>query len=67
MTETGRFLLRMLDLHLIRARAWEQLLDNIPPHQAASIANLAGECARTWMEFAERVATLNGRRAQRNS
>jgi ParB-like nuclease domain len=57
MTETGRFLLRLLELHLARARQWEQLLANVPPHRADLVADLAGECAKTWLDFAEKVVT----------
>lgn len=56
MSETGRFLLRLLDLHLVRVREWERLLETVPPHRVESVAHLAAECARTWLDFANRVA-----------
>ncbi|WP_159394926.1 ParB/RepB/Spo0J family partition protein [Streptomyces sp. 2323.1] len=55
MTETGRFLLRLLELHLGRTQEWEQALANVPPHRAGSVADLAGECAKAWLDFQERV------------
>jgi hypothetical protein len=56
MSETGRFLLRLLSLHLFGVHEREQLLETVPPHRLESVAHLAGECARTWLDFAERVA-----------
>ncbi|WUS51380.1 ParB/RepB/Spo0J family partition protein [Streptomyces mirabilis] len=62
MTETGRFLLRLLELHIVRVGEWDRLIANVPPHQADSVADLARECARAWLDFAER-ATQPGVRA----
>ena len=56
LTETGRFLLRLLDLHFVRVREWDRLIANVPPHQASSVADLALACATAWREFAEKVA-----------
>lgn len=64
MTETGRFLLRLLNLHLVQAPAWNQLLANVPPHRLESVVDLAEECARMWLELAERLATHNARKAR---
>lgn len=57
MTEAGRFLLRLLDMHLIQVDEWERLTGNVPPHRAESVAALAVECAKTWHDFAARVTT----------
>jgi hypothetical protein len=38
LTETGRFLLRLLDLHFVQLREWDRLIANVPPHQADSVA-----------------------------
>lgn len=54
-TEAGRFLLRLLELHFVREREWERLIANVPPHQADSVADLARECAKAWLEFADRA------------
>ncbi|MBB5898017.1 ParB/RepB/Spo0J family partition protein [Kutzneria kofuensis] len=56
MTETGRFLLRLLDLHSIQVREWDRLIETVPRHSADSVADLARHCAHTWWEFAERIA-----------
>ncbi|UIX32077.1 ParB/RepB/Spo0J family partition protein [Streptomyces sp. GQFP] len=55
MTETGRFLLQLLSLHLARGREWEQLLSTVPAHRADLVANLASECARMWVDFARKI------------
>ncbi|MEV7380714.1 ParB N-terminal domain-containing protein [Streptomyces lydicus] len=54
-TETGRFLLRLLELHFVREREWDRLIANVPPHQADSVADLARECAKAWLHFADRA------------
>ncbi|WP_406464757.1 ParB N-terminal domain-containing protein [Streptomyces sp. NBC_01622] len=56
LTETGRFLLRLLELHIVRVEEWDRLIANVPPHQADSVADLARECAKAWLDFAERAA-----------
>ena len=56
LTKNGRFLLRLLELHFVRASEWDQLIANVPPHQANSVADLAWECASWWRDFAEKVA-----------
>lgn len=54
-TETGRALLRLLHLHMMKAEEWENIGENIPPHCGGIIASLARECAQMWKEFADRV------------
>jgi len=54
-TETGRTLLRLLHVHMIKAEEWENVADNIPPHCGGIIASLARECALMWKEFADLV------------
>ena len=56
-SEDGRFLLRMLDLHLRESKKWAALVANVPPHRARSIAELALECAKVWSIFSESVAS----------
>jgi hypothetical protein len=55
LSETGRTLLRMLNLHTISPKEWEEVIDNIPPHCSGIVAHLASECAGMWSEFAVRV------------
>ncbi|MGH3784176.1 MAG: ParB/RepB/Spo0J family partition protein [Pseudonocardiaceae bacterium] len=54
-TETGRALLRLMDLHSIGEHEWRQLIATVPPHCANQVADLARECADTWRTFAEHV------------
>lgn len=55
-TEAGRGLLRLLDIHLIGAEDWEQLVENIPSHCVEIAAELASSCAKNWEQFAELLA-----------
>jgi ParB-like chromosome segregation protein Spo0J len=54
-TETGRTLLRLLHVHMMKAEEWENIGENIPPHCGGIVANLARECAQMWKDFAEQV------------
>jgi hypothetical protein len=54
-SETGRTLLRLLSIHTISADGWEEIIDNVPPHCGGVVAQLAGEFAGIWAEFALRV------------
>jgi hypothetical protein len=54
-TETGRMLLRLLDIHQISGETWTELCDNAPTHHKTTIATLALECAKTWTRFAEKL------------
>jgi ParB-like nuclease domain len=52
-TETGRMLLRLLDMHRINSEEWMALCDNIPAHCKGIVANMAIGCAETWKRFHE--------------
>lgn len=54
-TETGRDLLRLLNMHTISSDDWEKIIDNIPSHCRGIVAQLARGCAETWTEFAARM------------
>lgn len=54
-SETGRDLLRLLNMHMIRAEAWEKIIDNVPAHCSGIVAQLARDCAETWAEIALRI------------
>jgi hypothetical protein len=54
-TETGRMLLRLLDIYTISNETWTELCDNVPTHHKTTIATLALECATTWKRFAEKL------------
>ncbi|MEO3808638.1 ParB N-terminal domain-containing protein [Sphaerisporangium sp. B11E5] len=52
---TGRDLLRLLNIHMIRTDEWESLIESIPPHCRGAVAQLARGCAEMWAEFASQV------------
>ena len=55
-TETGRVLLRYLEVCAIGFRQWDKLIANVPVHQREAVARLARECAGAWETFANRLA-----------
>jgi hypothetical protein len=54
-TEAGRALLRLLDANTIDSEGWHRLIDNVPPHCASMVADIARECAKTWHYVAQQV------------
>jgi len=54
-TETGRILLRLLDVHTIDSKEWSHLIDNVPAHCASMVADMARECAEAWRYVAQQV------------
>jgi ParB-like chromosome segregation protein Spo0J len=55
LTETGRSLLRLLQIHVVKAEEWEKIGDSVPQHCSEAIAELAKECSYRWARLAERV------------
>jgi len=55
LSETGRTLLRLLNLHTINAKEWQKIIDNVPPHCSGIVASLADEYAVMWSELALRL------------
>ncbi|MFD7666485.1 ParB/RepB/Spo0J family partition protein [Streptomyces sp. NPDC059788] len=55
-TDMGRALLRLLSSHEIPLAHWQALVDGVPPHCARAVADIAGQCARVWQEFAREMA-----------
>ncbi|WP_189296577.1 ParB/RepB/Spo0J family partition protein [Streptomyces albospinus] len=55
-TDMGRALLRLLSSHEIPLAHWQALVGGVPPHCARTVADIAGECARIWQEFACEMA-----------
>lgn len=55
LSETGRTLLRLLNLHTINAKEWQRIIDNVPPHCSGIVASLADEYAVMWSELALRL------------
>ncbi|GAA3966329.1 ParB N-terminal domain-containing protein [Actinomadura viridis] len=53
--ETGRNLLMLLNLHTMKTADWDTMINNVPPHCAGIVAQLARDCADVWADFAIRV------------
>ncbi|WP_413805985.1 ParB N-terminal domain-containing protein [Streptomyces sp. OE57] len=53
--ETGRRLLRLLNINMLSAEEWQEIIANVPPHCSSIVASLARECAGMWDEIAVRV------------
>lgn len=51
-SESGRVLLRLLDVYALDAEDWARLSEDVPAHRAAGLAQLARECGRSWQKFA---------------
>ncbi|MFF8957873.1 streptomycin biosynthesis protein [Streptomyces sp. NPDC014894] len=54
-SESGRTLLRLLNVHSLEAAGWDHLVDNVPPHWGGVVAQLARDHAKIWAEFAAKV------------
>ncbi|MDL2078368.1 ParB/RepB/Spo0J family partition protein [Streptomyces sp. GXMU-J15] len=52
MSEIGRTLLQLLRAHLLTTEQRQDLIDGIPAHRAADVAQMARVCASRWLEFA---------------
>jgi ParB-like chromosome segregation protein Spo0J len=58
-SEDGRMLLRWLQAHVDGIEDWCQFTDIIPAYRAASVAQLAEQCAAAWGEFAQVLSQHN--------
>ncbi len=54
-SETGRSLLRLLNVQLVETGDWKKVGENVPSHCSRIIANLARECAQLWEELASQA------------
>ncbi|WP_406348051.1 ParB N-terminal domain-containing protein [Streptomyces sp. NBC_00144] len=54
-SESGRILLRLLDLYALDPDDWARISGDLPAHRASDIAQLARECGRIWQNFAAAV------------
>jgi hypothetical protein len=54
-SESGRTLLRLLEVRSLSADAWATIARNVPPHCRDAVARIAVECSDTWRAFAEQV------------
>jgi hypothetical protein len=54
-TDTGRMLLRLLDLHAMSDPHWTTIIDAVPPHTVESVAEVARACAVMWTDLSRRL------------
>jgi len=54
-TESGRRLLRWLDVRTIGPQGWQSMLGDVPPHCSFLVAELAEACAEQWARLATRM------------
>lgn len=54
-SEQGRQMLRWLGVHVMNFADTKSVLDSVPPHCAAVVAELAWGCADAWRELAEQM------------
>lgn len=61
-SESGRMLLRLLEVRSVPPEKWAAIAANMPAHWRDSVARVAMECADTWRSFAEQL--VGGRHSQ---
>lgn len=54
-SETGRTLLRLLEVRSVPQEKWAAIAANVPPHWRDAVAMAAMECADAWRTFAEQL------------
>jgi ParB-like chromosome segregation protein Spo0J len=54
-SETGRTLLRLLEVRSLPPEKWAAIAANMPPHWRDAVARAAMECADAWRMFAEQL------------
>ncbi|ARP72866.1 hypothetical protein LK07_27320 [Streptomyces pluripotens] len=59
-SESGRVLLRLLDVYALDPDDWVRISGDVPAHRAADIAQLARECGQIWQNFATAVEQRQG-------
>jgi ParB-like chromosome segregation protein Spo0J len=62
-SETGRTLLRLLEVRSLPPEKWAAIAANMPPHWRDAVAQVAMECADTWRMFAEQLVAEPRRKA----
>ncbi|MDQ0752997.1 hypothetical protein QF034_007228 [Streptomyces africanus] len=55
LNESGRDLLRLLNIHTVRSEDWNRIIESVPPHRMETVAQLARSCAEKWSEIASRI------------
>ena len=53
--EQGRRLLGVLQLNTVMAEEWTSVMSTVPPHCVTTVAQLARQCARMWLSFAQEL------------
>jgi ParB-like chromosome segregation protein Spo0J len=56
-TESGRFLLRLLDIQLLSPRNRNRLVHSVPPHVIGLVTDIAKACVCSWQELATQLET----------
>lgn len=51
-TEGGRALLQLLSAHAMGGDRWQRLVESVPAHRTAMVAQAARNCAEAWQRFA---------------
>jgi ParB-like chromosome segregation protein Spo0J len=54
-SESGRALLRLLEVRTVTPEKWAAMAAHVPPHCRDAVAQIAVECAETWRTFAEQL------------
>jgi len=54
-TESGRAVFRWLDGHVIEPAEWREVIDAVPPHWRATVADVVRSCAGEWLAFAREL------------
>ncbi len=57
LSESGRLLLRWLEVSQEAAREWERILRAVPSHRGQQIAGLARSCAEDWDRLADEISS----------
>lgn len=55
LSESGRILLRLLDVHVMSDDRWTSIIDAVPAHCRHVVAGVAAECAQAWATVAEQL------------
>ena len=50
--ESGRALMKWIDIHVVYPEDWKSVVDAVPPHWSNDIAELALSCAERWLDIA---------------
>ncbi|PSM44812.1 hypothetical protein C6Y14_01410 [Streptomyces dioscori] len=62
-SESGRTLLRLLDVCTVGPQEWTRISENVPPHRAEIIVSAARACSRAWQDFATELERRSDRQA----